>query len=197
MCEIVLDDSLTIPGWVTDHAAFRRWAYSDEFPERGRFSFIRGRVWADPSMEHDSHNQLKAEITEILRGHVKAHNLGRFWIDGMLLTHEAAGLSTEPDGMFARWDTLQDGTARLVGGNPPDGVELNGTPDMVLEVVSKKSVRKDTIELPDVYWEAGIAEYWLIDPRGQELRFDILRHSSNGYRPVRPSGGWRKSAVFG
>jgi len=197
MCEIVFDDTLTIPAWVTDHAAFRRWTASDEFPDRGRISYIRGRVWVDMSMEHDSHNQLKAEISEVLRGHAKSHQLGRFWFDGMLLTNVAAGLSTVPDGMFATWDTLRGGAARLAGGTPPDGVELEGTPDMVLEVVSRNSVRKDTVELLEAYWEAGIAEYWLVDPRGRELRFDLLKHTPTGYRAVRPTGGWRKSGVFG
>jgi Uma2 family endonuclease len=197
MCEVVLDEGVTIPEWVTNHAAFRRWARSDEFPERGRFSFLRGRVWVDMEMERDSHNQLKAEITEVLRGYAKARTLGRFWFDGMLLTHRRAGLSTEPDGMFARWETLRSRTARLVGGNPPDGVEVVGTPDMVLEVVSRKSLRKDTIELPELYWQAGIAEYWLVNPLGDSVRFDLLRHTPKGYRAVRPSGGWRKSAVFG
>ena len=34
-------------------------------------------------------------------------------------------------------------------------------------------------------------------PREQELRFDILRHGSGGYRKVNGQDGWRKSAVFG
>jgi Uma2 family endonuclease len=127
----------------------------------------------------------------------KEKQLGKFWGDRMLLTNLAAGLSTEPDGMFATWDTLREDRVRLLGGNPPDGIELAGTPDMVLEVVSRHSVRKDYEELPGLYWEAGIAEYWRIDPCRPELRFDLLRRTATGYRAAQAKDGWRKSAVFG
>ena len=67
---------------------------------------------------------------------------------------------------------------------------------MVLEVVSDSSVDKDTVLLRDLYWQAGIAEYWLVDARGERLSFDILRHTSKGYTAVRRQSGWLKSSVF-
>jgi Uma2 family endonuclease len=51
--------------------------------------------------------------------------------------------------------------------------------------------------LRELYWKAGIPEYWLVDDRGEELEFSILRHGPRGYTPVRKQGGWVKSAVFG
>jgi Uma2 family endonuclease len=115
----------------------------------------------------------------------------------MLLTNLSARLSTEPDGTFASWQTLRDGRLRIVGGEPPDGIELVGTPDMVLEVASRSSVRKDYEELPDLYFDAGITEYWRIDSRSREARFDLLRRTATGYRAARDNAGWRKSVVFG
>ena len=47
---------------------------------------------------------------------------------------------------------------------------------MALEVVSESSVHKDTVQLRELYWRAGIAEYWLVDARPASPRFDILRH---------------------
>jgi Uma2 family endonuclease len=192
-----LEDRGTIPGWVVDHASFRRWVYSEDYPQSGQYGWLNGKVWVDLSMEQDYHNQIKTEVTIVLGGLAKRQKLGRFWGDRMLLTHAATGLSTEPDGMFATWDALQRQRVRLLGGHPPYGIEVEGSPDMVLEVVSRSSVRKDYRELPGLYWEAGIAEYWRIDPRGKELRFDLLRNTASGYRAVRARDGWRKSAVFG
>ena len=37
----------------------------------------------------------------------------------------------------------------------------------------------------------------LADARGERLEFQILRHSTRGYTPVRKSAGWLKSSVFG
>ena len=85
---------------------------------------------------------------------------------------------------------------RLVEGAEDGYVELEGTPDMVLEVVSDSSVVKDTDVLCDLYWKAGIREYWLVDARGDRSEFSILRHTRTGYVPVRKAGGWLKSGVF-
>ena len=76
-------------------------------------------------------------------------------------------------------------------------MEIEGTPDMVLEVVSGSSVSKDTEWLRDLYWKAGIAEYWLVDCRGERVDFDILRHTAGGYSATSKSAGWMESAVFG
>jgi Uma2 family endonuclease len=55
-----------------------------------------------------------------------------------------------------------------------DYIEILGSPDLVVEIVSDSSVRKDTTLLRDAYWKAGVREYWLFDARGAEIRFDIL-----------------------
>ena len=68
---------------------------------------------------------------------------------------------------------------------------------MVLEVVSRSSVQKDTRNLREDYWQAGVREYWLIDARPDPLTFDILRHTPRGYRAAPKKDGWIRSAVFG
>ena len=108
------------------------------------------------------------------------------------------GDQTEPDAMFASYETFRSGRLRQISGRRPEGViEVEGTPDMVLEVISRSSVRKDTVDLLDQYWQAGIREYWLIDPRREPIPFDILRHTARGYVATRRQNGWLKSVVFG
>ena len=69
-------------------------------------------------------------------------------------------------------------------------------PDWVLEIVSESSVRKDTETLRDVYYRAGIREYWIIDARGETIVFQILRWSRADYRATPRRGGWQRSRVF-
>ena len=90
----------------------------------------------------------------------------------------------------------RSGRLRVAGGDPPDGIELLGTPDMVFEVVSRSSARKDFDELPQLYFAAGIAEYWRIDARGKDAHFELLRASASGCRAARDNVGWRKSGAF-
>src|SRR4051812_15201215 len=92
----------------------------------------------------------------------------------MLLSNVAADLSTVPGGLFVSFAALREGHVRQVPGRHAGVVELEGTPEMVLEVVSDSSVEKDTVRLPELYRRAGIPEFWRVDARG-ELRFEVLR----------------------
>ena len=86
---------------------------------------------------------------------------------------------------------------QLIEGWDGGFVEMEGSPDMVLEVVSASSVHKDTVVLRQAYWQAGIREYWLVDARQEPARFDILRRTARGYAATRKRDGWLRSAVFG
>jgi Uma2 family endonuclease len=76
-------------------------------------------------------------------------------------------------------------------------LELEGTPDWVLEVVSQSSVAQDTEWLRVSYHRAGIPEYWLIDARFDELSFQVLRRRRDRFAVVAARGGWCRSQVFG
>ena len=184
---------------LTDLEAFCRWAKSPEYPTRGRFSYLHGEFWVDLSMEQlFTHNQVKAEFSEILCRFVKADRSGYFCFDRMFLRNDLADIATEPDGMFISFASIQSEKAQLVEGISGGPLEIVGAPDMVLEVVSDSSVQKDTVELMESYWLAGITEYWLVDVRHDATRFDIFKHGTKGYvASRRQAGGWLKSAVFG
>ncbi|MGH7224168.1 MAG: Uma2 family endonuclease, partial [Gemmataceae bacterium] len=114
----------------------------------------------------------------------------------ILLSNVDADIAVKPDALFASTDALAD-RVRILEGKNEGYVELVGSPDMVLEVVSTSSVRKDTQRLRRDYWQAGIREYWLVDARKEPLDFDILRYTPKGYRAVLKKDGWINSVVFG
>jgi Uma2 family endonuclease len=196
---IVIGECIAIPAGVADLDSFCRWAISDHYPGRSQFSYLRGTIWADFSMEElYSHNRVKTRFTAVLENIVDSLRLGIFLSDGMLLRNSDADLSTEPDGMFVSYDALRDGRVRRIERERAGCWELDGTPEMVLEVVSDTSVHKDTEELRELYWHAGILEYWLVDARAATPRFDILHHGRKGYTATRKqAGGWVPSQVFG
>ena len=194
--DVVVDDKITIPGWIDSLESYRRWAESDEYPSHGWVSFLDGTIFVDPHMEElFTHNQVKGAFGYAIMSVLGPTPNGMYVHDRMLLTNAAANLSTEPDGLFFLWTTAQDKRLQIV-----EGVEgfiaLSGTPDMVLEVVSKHSVSKDTVKLRQLYWTAGIPEYWLVDARGNEPRFEILRHTDQEYLAVESVDGWLASATF-
>jgi Uma2 family endonuclease len=191
-------DEVQVPTWVVDLESFRRWADADDFPEKGRIWFLKGGVWVDMSKEQVfSHVLVKTKIAYTLTGLVEAVRLGMYLGDGALWSNEEADASGKPDGLFVSDETLRAGRVRLVEGMEEGYLEVEGSPDMVLEVVSASSVRKDTVTLRQAYWEAGVREYWLVDARKEPLSFEVLRRTARGFAAARKQQGWVKSAVFG
>jgi Uma2 family endonuclease len=197
---ILLDHEICIPASAHTLAGFRAWATSDDFPERGRFSFIDGEIYIDMSPEElETHVKVKVELGYVLVGLNKKLKLGEFYSDGALVSNPAANLSTEPDAIFITWETLEAGRVRLVPREGAEGqyIEVEGTPDWVVEVVSKYSVGKDTRRLRKQYHRAGVPEYWLIDARSDAVDFQILVREEADYRNQTDRGGWQTSPLFG
>ncbi len=198
MVPIVLEEDARIPAGIVDLESFRRWARSDDFPEHGWFSYLGGEVWVDLSMEQlFTHNLVKTRFTVVVGALVEEAKRGYFFSDRAFLANPDADLATEADGVFVSYDAVTDLRVRFLEGAKEGHIEIVGSPDMVLEVISKKSVRKDTEVLRRLYWVAGVAEYWLVDARREPMRFDILRRGKRGYIATRAHDGWLRSAVFG
>ena len=57
---------------------------------------------------------------------------------------------------------------------------LEGAPDLVIEVISKNSVKYDREDKLKEYQAAGVREYWIIDPRPNKQRVDFYRLVTGG-----------------
>lgn len=58
----------------------------------------------------------------------------------------------------------------------------NGAPDMVVEVISKSSVKKDLHEKYGIYEKAGVKEYWIVQPEDRTLIIFTLTEAGH-YQP--------------
>jgi Uma2 family endonuclease len=189
-----------VPEYVVDLASFRHWAHSESFPERGTISFLAGEIDVDMNAEEiETHNKVKRDLAGGLWTYLNAVNTGELLADGVLLVNEAANLSTEPDLLFCRWDSLRSGRVQYTESVEDSDrlVEVRGTPDVVVEIISRYSVRKDTKILPSLYFAAGIPEYWLIDARGKKIDFRMQVRAADGYEAVAPDAdGYRTSPML-
>lgn len=199
---VVFEDRFEVPLSVRSLADFRRWALSAEFPETGRIDFIDGRIEVDMAPEDlFCHGTLKSEIAAVLHQQIKHGRLGHLFIDKARISSPKADLSVEPDIVFLSYEAMRSGRVRLTpkaGGKPGRYVEVEGAPDLVVEIVSDTSVTKDTRRLPVAYFHAGVREFWLADARGKEPVFVIHGRGPNGFEPVvRDADGFQPSAVIG
>jgi Uma2 family endonuclease len=191
-------EDVRVPGWVQDLPSFLRWTEAPEFPEEGRIDYLGDEVWIDMAKQQIfTHVRIKTIMTATLSRLTEEIDAGVFLADGAYVVHPEANLAAVPDAVYMSHETIQQMRAQIAEGKTQGHVHIEGSPDMVLEVVSDSSVEKDTEVLRGLYWKAGIQEYWLVDARKDPLAFDILRHGPRGFVPTRKQGGWVKSAVFG
>lgn len=191
---------LRIPASALRLPGFRLWVTGEDFPEDVRASYVAGEVMLEMAPEAtETHNKVKGEITAAVIAAVREADLGEVYCDGTLLTHPGARLSTEPDLLFVTWAAIEARRVRFTpkAGRPGDYVEIEGTPDLVVEIVSDTSVKKDLELLRAAYAEAGIREYWIVDARGERIRFQILQLAKRRYRASGLGGAPQRSRVLG
>ncbi len=192
----VLGD-IHLPATFADFSTFREWTRSGDYPQNGDVFWLGDTLWVDAHVDKiDSHNAVKTEFVRVLGNLCKAKRLGYVYSDRARLTHPEVELSNEPDALFIAIESLRAEKVRRIAGADGEIVELEGSADMVLEVVSRRSETKDNRSLRDLYFRAGILEYWLVDARRKPLHFDILRRGPRGFVPTRKQDGWLRSEVF-
>jgi len=146
---------------------FLDWADEDTLAE-----WVKGTVvMASPaSLKHQ-------EIVEFLAGVLsrfgRQHHLGRTILAPFLM--KFAETAREPDVIFVA-------TAHLDRLTP---TYLDGPADLVVEVLSPESVGRDRGDKFYEYEQAGIPEYWLIDPLTQRAEFYQLDEGGQ-YQTIGP-----------
>jgi Uma2 family endonuclease len=184
---VSFQEQIEIP-FLRSLAEFRHWATSAPLPEKVRIDYIAGRIEVDMSPEDlFTHGNLKTQIIVALGTLLKHADLGNVFSDCTRVSCPRADLSVEPDIVVLFHASLETGRVQLIpraSGEPDRYVELQGAPDLVVELVSESSVTKDTQRLPQAYWQCGIPEFWLADARGSDLLFHIHHHGRGGYDPA-------------
>jgi Uma2 family endonuclease len=199
-------EPLCIPPDAGTLEGFRRWSSSDSFPEKGRIDFLDGELAVDLSPEDIyMHGGAKTALAAALYERVVKSDRGAVYVDCTRVVSVTARLSVEPDVLAVLWESLETGRVREVpAASRKEGrfIEFEGAPDLVVEVVSDSSERKDRRRLPPLYALAGVPELWQVDVRGARGPHDAdlgIHHlGPEGYEqaPV-DAGGWCVSRFLG
>ena len=141
------------------------------FPDDGkRHELIDGVHFVTPS-PNTRHQAIVTHLAGILDTFVRARGLGRVFVapyDVVFSPHDVV----DPDLIFvsaARSEVVTTAHAA-------------GAPDLVIEVLTPATRRRDEVLKRDLYETRGVAEYWLIDPEAETVK--LLR--SAGERFGRP-----------
>jgi Uma2 family endonuclease len=136
-------------------------------PDGEKADLIDGVIYV-ASPDTPDNNELASLIQILMDGFASAHGLGKVYasrVAFVLTTFRAP----EPDVAFLRKDRLRNvKKSRVMGG-----------PDIAVEVISRDSRSRDSVDKKRLYEEAGVREYWLIDPMQQ--RADFYRLNEGRY----------------
>ncbi len=119
------------------------------------------------------HQEIVDRFHDLLKAWVRQHQLGKTGLAplDMVLTSRRA---VQPDVVFISNKRLEIIKERIMG-----------AADLVAEVLSPESRRRDRIDKRDLYEQHGVREYWLIDPEARTV--EVLHLEGGVYQLV---GRW-------
>lgn len=111
----------------------------------------------------DKHQNLSRFLTTLLDLFIQFFNLGTLRYAPLEVRLWPDGPSREPDILFIAKDNLVHLTLE----------RFEGSPDLVIEIISPGSVSEDRVRKFTQYEQAGVKEYWIIDPRPRQQQVDF------------------------
>ena len=137
----------------------KRWTLEEvhSLPDDGnKYELVRGELFVTPPPSED-HETILARLSAVLVPYVAAHNLGVVYHPRAVM--RVAGSEVEPDLMVRQ--------PRVVRDKDWDDAP---TPILVVEVLSGSTRRRDVGQKRELYLEAGVGEYWVVDPERKNVR---------------------------
>ena len=118
----------------------------------------------------ETHQALLGFLFSFLRLFADMLGMGRLLVAPFEMKLGPRGSARQPDILFVSTEHLDRLTSQ----------RLNGPADLVIEIVSNDSVRRDRFDKLLEYGRAGVREYWVIDPRPGKQRADFLQLDETG-----------------
>ena len=118
-------------------------------------------------------SSVRYRLTYFLSGFVLEHRLGLVLAAPLDVLLPGIASPVQPDVIFLASDNLPD---------LENAKNFEGVPDLVVEVLSKGTKRVDLDVKLKAYEQAGVPEYWIVDPQRRAVR--LLHLESGTYREL-------------
>ncbi len=151
-----------------------QWTYDDyaRLPDDGfRYEVVRGELFMSPA-PRPVHQDVITLISYFLVEFLRAKRLGKSFVSPIdVVLPQQLGDPVQPDIVFILNERLH-----IVG-----ELSIQGAPDLVMEVLSPSNAEYDRELKYEIYAEAGVPEYWIVDPHERTVEVFVLR--DRGYEP--------------
>ncbi|MDW8095169.1 MAG: Uma2 family endonuclease [Aquificaceae bacterium] len=130
------------------------WTYEDylRLGEEEGCEIIEGELYPMPGASR-KHQEVALELATTFRSYLKSKDLGKLYISpfDLVLSEENV---VQPDLVVVLKENMS--VVKEKG--------IFGTPDLVVEIVSPSSLKKDTEDKRKLYASYGVKEFWLVFP---------------------------------
>jgi len=127
-------------------------------PDDGkRYEIIDGDVSMTPAPT-PSHQTIQLRLGSLLLAYLDRHALGRVFVSPIDLVLSMVDV-VQPDLLFV-------GQSRS---NIIAEKNIVGIPNLIVEILSPSSTKRDQKEKLDLYQRYGLPEYWIVDPDSQTV----------------------------
>lgn len=123
-------------------------------PEGQRAELIDGQIY-DIALPNMIHQRIVTRLSSIIDTHIRQKN-------------DLCEVFVAPFAVFLNADNknyVEPDISIICDKNKLDEYGCNGAPDWVIEIVSPSSRRMDYITKSALYSDAGVKEYWIVDPK--------------------------------
>jgi len=122
-------------------------------PESNRPSELIWGVVREPAMPFYSHQAVVLRLGVLLGAHVRRFSLGRLCLSLDVVLDRERGLVLQPDLLF-----VETARAAIIKR------QVRGAPDLIVEVLSRSTSKRDRTLKMTWYRQYGVRECWLVDP---------------------------------
>ena len=139
--------------------------------EERRYELIEGEMYMVPSPT-TGHQRTAVELETVLVGFVRSRGLGEVLhapLDVVLSDEDVL----QPDIMFVS----KHRSSIVTSSN------IQGAPDLVVEILSPGTAKRDRTIKRARYGRFGVREYWIVDPESKSL--EVTRAGESGLETVR------------
>ncbi len=127
-----------------------------------RYELLEGELVVVPS-PNTAHQRIVGNLYLLLRQHVQRNALGEVFTApyDIVLGHRVVA---QPDLVFVS----QENAEIILPAH------VRGVPDLVVEVVSPSSAKRDLLQKRRIYARYGVPNYWVVDPDDREVVAFVL-----------------------
>jgi Uma2 family endonuclease len=163
---LMMTSLITSPAQEQEWPEQGQWTYDYwlRLPDDGwRYEVIDGVLFMAPP-PNSAHSDVSSRLTNALMQYVYSRKLGNVYTAprGVALPNQP--VPVQPDLLYVRAERRS-----IIGSQ-----NVEGAPDLIVEILSPSNWTYDRRDKFLLYQDAGVPEYWIVDPRAKTVEVFVL-----------------------